>query len=417
MKLLPNVALALMLSLGATTMVTAPADAQKKKDDQAAVPEGPKLVVSKEFRTAAAAVDPAVKAKDVATAEAKLAIAEPLAKTDDERYYVAIYRLQIEDMKKNPPGVMQALDSLLANPKTPTTDLPTYNNLRGGIAVDLNQNAEAIPFLLKAREQGHTGADLAVSLAKAYGGSGKIKEAITELEKAIDSETAAGRAAPEPWYGYATSNLFALHDVAGAETWLVRQIKAYPKIATWRTAVGNFRKVTDPSGTKFTKAQKLDLFRMMRGTKALSDANDYYIYSNSALDSGLPWEAAAVIEEGRAAGKIPASDADIARIYGSATTAMKTEVSAATAAGKSKPAIGGDIYLAAGDYAKAAELYGTAAGQAGVDANAVNMHLGIALANLGRKDEAKAAFAKVAGAPLADIAHLWTIWLDMPQLA
>ncbi|MDB5703441.1 MAG: hypothetical protein JWN66_557 [Sphingomonas bacterium] len=417
MKLLPNVALALMLSLGATTMVAAPADAQKKKDDKAAAPTGPQLVVSKEFRAAAAAVDAPLKAKDIPTAEAKLALAEPLAKSDDERYYVAIYQLQIEDAKKNPAGVAKALDSLMANPKTPATELAGYNNIRGGIAVDLNQNAEAIPFLLKARELGYNGTDMQVSLAKAYGGTGKVKEAIVELEKAIDSETAAGRAAPEPWYGYSTSNLFALHDIPAAETWMIRQIKAYPKVATWRTGVSNFRKVTDPSGTKFTKAQKLDLFRMMRGTKALYDANDYYIYSNAALDSGLPWEAVAVIDEGRAAGRIPASDADITRIYTAANTAVKTEVSAANAAGKSKPAIAGDIYLAAGDYAKAAELYGTAAGQAGVDANSVNMHLGVALANLGRKDEAKAAFAKVTGAPLADIAHLWTIWLDLPQLA
>ena len=47
----------------------------------------------------------------------------------------------------------------------------------------------------------------------------------------------------------------------------------------------------------------------------------------------------------------------------------------------------------------------------------MNLHLGVALANQGRKEEAKAAFAKVTGAPQADLARLWTIWLDSPPLA
>lgn len=415
MKLLPNVALALMLSLGATTMVAASAAAKDKKDEKAAA--GPQYDLSKEFRAAAAPIGDALKAKDYAGAEAKLAVAEPLAKNDDERYFVAIYHLQIADSKKDLAGIARALDALIANPKTPAADLANYNNARGGVAVDLNQNAEAIPFLLKARELGVTSTDLQISLAKAYGGTGKMREAVAELGKAIEMEKAAGRTAPEPWFAFVVTNLYALHDLPNGEGWLVRQIAAYPKLSTWKTAVGNFRKVVDPSNTKFTKFQKLDLFRMMRGTKALNDANDYYVYANSAQDSGLPWEALAVINEGRAAGRIPAGDADINRIYTAASAAVKTEVSAATAAGKSKPSVAGDIYLADGNYTKAAELYGTALGQPGADANAINLHLGVALANLGRKDEAKAAFAKVTGAPLSDFARLWTIWLDMPQLA
>ncbi len=124
-----------------------------------------------------------------------------------------------------------------------------------------------------------------------------------------------------------------------------------------------------------------------------------------------------MIDEGRATGKIPAGDADIARVYTAAQQAMKSEVSAASAAGKSKPSVAGDIYFAAGDYAKAAESYTAAVGQAGADASTINMHLGMALANQGKKDEAKAAFAKVGTAPLSALAHLWTIWLDSPPLA
>ncbi|WCM28745.1 hypothetical protein NDN01_07505 [Sphingomonas sp. QA11] len=415
MKLVHPVAYALMLSLGATAMVAVPAAAaEKKKNEKDAAP---KIVPSPGFAKPAVAVDTAIKAKDYATAETQLAAAEPQAKTDDDRYFVGMFHLQIASAKNDNAGVAKALDLLLVNPKTPADSLPAYYNVRGSIALDQKQEADAVKYLLKARELGYPGTDTTVSLARAYGATGKIDEAIAELDKAITAETAAGRTAPETWYSFVVSNLYAKHDVPRAETWLVRQLKVYPKIATWRTGVNNFRKVNDPTGTKFTKGQKLDMFRLMRTSKALNDSNDYYIYSQSALDSGLPWEAAAVIDEGRASGKIPASDGGIVRVYTAAQAAMKSEVSASTAAGKSKPAVAGDIYLAAGDYAKAAQSYTAAAGQAGVDANAVNLHLGVALANQGRKDEAKAAFAKVTGAPQADLARLWTIWLDSPPLA
>ena len=347
----------------------------------------------------------------------KLAIADPLATTDDDRYFANIFRLNIASEKKDNATLATALDALIVNPKTPAADLPAYNYVRGTLALEAKQNEPAISFLLKARELGYAKSDLSVSLAQAYGGTNRTKDAIAELDKAVAAETAAGRAAPESWYAYAVSNSYAGRDIPTAEAWLVRQLKAYPKVATWRTAINNFRKVTDPTNTKFTKAQKLDLYRTMRSTKVLSDPNDYYGYVQAALDSGLPWESAAVIDEGRASGKIPSGDADIARVYAAAQAAMKSEVSAASAAGKSKPSVAGDIYYAAGDYTKAAESYTAAASQAGADASATNLHLGMALANQGRKDEAKAAFAKVSTAPLSDIARLWTIWLDSPPLA
>ena len=306
MKLVHPVAYALMLSLGATAMVAVPvAAAEKKKNEK---DSAPKIVPSPGFAKPAVAVDTAIKAKDYATAETQLAAAEPQAKTDDDRYFVGMFHLQIASAKNDNAGVAKALDLLLVNPKTPADSLPAYYNVRGSIALDQKQEADAVKYLLKARELGYPGTDTTVSLARAYGATGKIDEAIAELDKAITAETAAGRTAPETWYSFVVSNLYAKHDVPRAETWLVRQLKVYPKIATWRTGVNNFRKVNDPTGTKFTKGQKLDMFRLMRTSKALNDSNDYYIYSQSALDSGLPWEEAG---GGRGSVSVRAGDAQV----------------------------------------------------------------------------------------------------------
>jgi Flp pilus assembly protein TadD len=422
MKLVPPVAYALMLSLGATAMVAVPAAAakQKKEDKDAA----PKFMPSPDFQKPAVAVDTAIKAKDFATAETQLAAAEPLAKTDDDRYFVGIFHLQIATGKNDNAGVAKALDLLLVNPKTPPETLGMYNNVRGGLALDAKQNAEAIPYLLKARQLGIASSDLSVSLARAYAATGKTNEAIAELDKAIAAEAAAGRKAPEAWYGFAATNSFAARDLPAAEKWLARQLKEYPKSATWQTGVLNYRKITDPNGTLFTKGQKLELYRMMRTTQALTDQGDYYRYAQAAVDAGFPWEAVSAIDAGRASGKITAGNPDVARVYKTAKDSIAMESTPAVYETRAKAATvgakvleGADVNLAAGNYAQAVELYGAALAKGGVNASDVNLRLGYALANLGRKDEAKAAFAKVSGAPLGDIAQFWTIWLDVPQLA
>ncbi|WP_204307115.1 tetratricopeptide repeat protein, partial [Klebsiella aerogenes] len=58
-----------------------------------------------------------------------------------------------------------------------------------------------------------------------------------------------------------------------------------------------------------------------------------------------------------------------------------------------------DALLAAGDNARALELYDAALAKGGADANEINLHRGIALQRLGRKEEAKTAFQAVKTGP------------------
>ena len=53
----------------------------------------------------------------------------------------------------------------------------------------------------------------------------------------------------------------------------------------------------------------------------------------------------------------------------------------------------------------------------GVNADAVNTHLGIALAASGDKAGAKTAFGAVTTGTRGEIAGLWTFWLDHPEAA
>ena len=170
------------------------------------------------------------------------------------------------------------------------------------------------------------------------------------------------------------------------------------------------------------RGDRVDLFRLMRQTKSLADQAYYEEYAQSAGDIGLPDEAKAVIDEGKANGRIPAVPSSA--IKGLATDAAaqiaaegsfdSLEKKAAAAPPGPLSAQTGDAYFGRGNYAKAIALYKQALSKGGVNTDEVNTHLGMALAISGDKEGAKAAFTAVTGAPRNEIAAFWMIWLDHP---
>lgn len=418
MKFVSKLALAAALTLGASAVGSAPALAQKA--DKKAEPQ---LKVSDAFRKAAVAAETALKAKDIATADTQLTAAETVAANDDEKYYSGFLRLQLELEKKNEAGQMKALGALASNPKTPPDRAKIYgaiyNYMVGSQYLAQKKPADAIAPLLKARELGSTQEDLPVLLANAYAATGKPSESIAEVNRAIEASKAAGRKPPVDWYKFAIPRVNATGDRAAMADWLKRYIAEYPTVQNWRWAIQVYRQGTPATG----KSEKMNLYRLMRATNALADRGDYSDYSFAAQQSGLPWEAVAVIDEGRKAGKIPAADAEVQRTYTASQAAVKSEGSLDGLARQAASAKDGrsaqqtaDAFLASGNYARALELYDLSLQKGSVDADEVNLNRGVALRALGRKDEARTAFQAVKGAN-ANLALLWQTSIDFPPLA
>lgn len=414
MKIVSTLALAAVLTLG----VASPAEAQRRKKEE--TPAGPTFVLSNEFRKAGAEVEKAINANDWPGAEAALLKAEEIAKNDDERYYTNFWRMRVEVRKQNREGVMKAADALIANPKTPPAHLAEYNYKRGQATFLAGKRQEATPFLLKARELGSTELDLPFMLAQIYGDAGKTNEAVVEMGKAIELVKASGKPVESSWYEWAFSRVYKSGDRAASAEWMMRIVKEYPTLQNWRRMIVLYRDGLNAAKTPLGKKEQLDLFRMMRATGALVDYGDYYNYAKAAIESGLPWEAIAVIDEGRKGDKLPKDDLDINKFYAAAQTGAKNEgsldaLAKAAKDGKESLAIG-DAFQASGDSTRALALYDQAVQQGGVDASTIALHRGVALVALGRKDEAKAVFAQVTTAPLSDIAKLWLVWMDLPPL-
>ncbi|UVO49151.1 tetratricopeptide repeat protein [Sphingomonas sp. SUN019] len=418
------IAAALFASVGGLAL-TAPAIAKEKKEEAKA----PGLKLSKEIVKQASEAQTALNAKDYATAEPLVAQVEAGAKTDDDRYISSVFRYMLAAGKMTAAGgainesqLVGPLDALIANPKTPATDLPRFVFQRGVIAYNAKKPQEALTFFQRAQQLGYSDPNLALQLTKLKFESGDIAGGSAELQKTMAAQTAAGTKPEESLYRYAIAQTHQKKMGAETTAWLKRYAIAYPNSKTWRDVAFTYG-LQQQGVVTLDKGQKVDLYRLLRQTKSLADQYDYEIYAQFAIDLGLPHEAKAVLAEGKAAGKIPADSATANDLMKAADLGVKNEGSLAPLEAKGKAgnaklaASTGDVYLGAGDNAKAADLYRAALTKPGVDADTVNTRLGIALAKLGDKEGAKAAFAAVKTAPRAEIGALWTTYLDNPPTA
>ncbi len=408
MKSVKSVSLALALAIG---MVAAPPAIAAKRPKPAAAP-APELSVP--FRKALIEVQAAVKAANAADLQAKLAVAEPLATMPDEKYYLGIMRYELAKLTQNRALSRRAVNEMIASGSKLITNLPELNFNAGSAAYDAQDYADAIAKLGEADRLGWTDVNRLLLMAEANFKLGRYADGLTVLERAAVSETAAGRAAPQPWYqrGVAMALKGKMPDQVAK--WSRLLVKAYPNPANWRDALVLYR----DSGRIDGQAQ-LDVFRLMRDTKSLAGERDFYEYAALCVERALPGEAKAMIEEGyasgaasrsstaitsvltNAAGKIAADQASVASDDRRARSSSTGVIAANT----------GNAYIAYGQYDKAVEMLQLALSKGGVDAEIVNTRLGIALARLGRKADARKAFSAVTGAR-APIAQFWLLSLD-----
>jgi len=412
---------ALVTGLAGVTIAT-PAFAKKKEEPA----KGPQ--VSPAVGAAIQKAKAAFEAKDMAAAETAVVEVETNAKTDDEKYFANFLRYALVSQKIasastgtngafDPTPMIAPLDALIANPATPADMRPQFEYSRATIAYDQKNWALATQLFTAAQTHGSTQANLPLYLAKTKVQGGNAAGGMADL----DALYASGKPQNEDFYKYAIAQSNAAGLRAETIKWMQRWVTAYPTSTTWRDALAFYGFSAKPLA-KLDKRQRVDLFRLMRQTKSLADQSYYEEYAQSAGDIGLPDEAKAVIDEGKANGKIPANPSstikalatDSAQAIAAEGSFDALEKKAGTSPTGPLSAQTGDAYLGRGNYVKAITLYRQALTKGGVNNDEVNTHLGIALALSGDKAGAKTAFAAVTGAPRNDIAAFWTVWLDHP---
>ncbi|WP_375422417.1 hypothetical protein [uncultured Sphingomonas sp.] len=426
MKILSKLAVAALLttSVGGLT-VAAPAVAQKKDEQKGG------LKLSKPVAAIAKSAQDAIAAKNFAVADPILVQVETLATTDDDKYIAAALRYDYENQKlaaaqaANPKAPLdqtslaKPLDALIAAKNTPAADRGKYLYRRGQLASIGGQFQVATQYYQQAKAAGYNDPEFELQLIKTKFQSGDVTGGLTDLEAEVNKQEAAGTKAPEAYYRYAIAQANQKQLKPQTMTWLKKYITAYPTTANWRAILITYG-LQPTSVVKLDKSQSIDLFRLLRASGSLADQALYEEYAQSVYDRGLPYEAQAVVREGQASGKLPATSSSAKAIATDSATAIREEGS--LTAQEKKAALAkdgklasqvGDAYLGQGNYAKAIELYRSALTKGGVATDEVNTHLGIALARSGDKAGATTAFASVTTEPRAGIAQLWSTYVTV----
>jgi tetratricopeptide (TPR) repeat protein len=422
MKLLATTAIAL-----AAGLIAVPATAQMNYNTPPSAPQQtavqpaqaapqaaaqgaqPKITLSKKAAKAILDLQTAVKANDVANIPAKLAAAQAVAETKDDRYAVGKLELDAALASKNNTQAIAAADAIAASGfLEPGKAAELYDSI--GVQVyNAKQYDQAAALFQKAAALTPQSPEPLKLLAEARNSQGQRAEGAAALLKALQLSAAAGQKPEEALYKRAVGMAYDARSPSAVE--LGRQwAAAYPSPDSWHNAIAIYRNLDNPD-----PAAALDILRLARATDSLQGTGDYHIYAFEAANQANYGEAKSLIAEGIAAGKIKASDPIVQEIQGvlkgkSAPTAA--ELAAAEQGAKVPTAFlhVGDRYYGAGNYQKAADLYREALGK-GADANLANLRLGEALARAGDKAGATAALNKVGGS-LADIAKFWLIYVQ-----
>lgn len=370
---------------------------------------GRKLVVSPAAQKALLELQTAVNANDTATIPAKLAAAQAVAKSADEKFFVASNQTKAALAAKDLAGIRAGVDALQASGAAETPDLVARYTDLGKRYNDAKQVDEAVIVLNKALALNPNNIPTLINLASIRDAQGQKAEAVALMQKGFIASKAAGVKVDEGNYKFATGLAYKQRLPVANE--LARQwYAAYPSPASLRDSMRIYRDLNKPA-----QGQLIDLLRLGRAANALSGETDYAALASALVNAGKMAEAKSLLADARTAPGIDLTKntfVDLAKRSAAAPARAAIDASAKTAlAGANGKAMidAGDALYGVGAYAEAAPLYRAALAKGG-DAGLANLHLGMALARSGDKAGSTAALSAVTGAN-AEIARYWLLWL------
>lgn len=408
--------------LAGAALVAAPASAQSNYGAQAAPQQSAATAnqeqaqqpaiqpkVSREAVKAIKDLQAAVQANDAADIAAKVAAANAVAKSADDKYMIGALEYKYAAAAKNDTMRAEAIEEMIASgfKGAPMADL--YGDL-GSTYARLKQDQRSIAAYQHALQLNPNNIDATAGIAEAKVAAGQAAEGLALIQKGIALQSVGGQKAPETWYKRALQIAWKAklpQALQISRDW----IAAYPSADTWTNALAVFQNLQ-----QLDESQTLDLMRLKRATGALTPA-DYFNYGDIAIRKGYSGEAKAILEEGFASNAVQRSNSSFAQLYTLATSKSQGDKASLPAAPQASANAHqtltlGDAWFGYGEYAKAAEFYRAALAKDGAEANVANLHLGMALARQGDKAGAAAALNKVTG-PMAELAKFWLAYSNL----
>lgn len=405
MKLFSTTALALAF------VSAAPAAAQNKAPAaQAAATAPAKVTPSKKATPALIELQTAVQKKDWASVPAKIAAAQAVASTKEDRYLIGKFQLEAAVAQNDNNAAATAIEAMASSGQLGAAESSSLYQSLGGTFFNAKDFPRSVTAYQKALSLNPNNADAESMLIEAYLSAGQKAEAGAALQRVIQARTAAGQKPDESLLKRAVAIAYdtkAPNAVEVARQW----VAAYPSPASWSDALAIYNNVRQPDVEGV-----IDMSRLLLATNAMQRGDQYARYARAAAEVNNFNEAQLAYDAGVKANKINPTAADYSDL--SSGLKAKQKATAADLAEATKTAQSGmallrigDRYYAMGDYSKAVELYRKAMGKPGVDTSVANLHIGMALARAGDKAGAKTALDAVTGT-YADLAKFWQLYLS-----
>ena len=394
--------------LGSERPKDAKPDVGRTTSTAATTTTGRKLDISKEAQKAIVELQNAVNANDTANIPAKIAAAQAVAKTTDDKYFIAINQVKAAVAANDAVALKAGVEAMEASGGSDPADLSTrYTDLgkRLQTAGQVDAAAQAYQKAVGFDPNNPSTLALFASLREKQGQKG---EAVSLMQKSFAASKAKGVKVAENNFKFAAGLAYGMRSPAAVD--IAREwIAAYPSTTSWRDGLRIYRDISGAKG-----AQLADTMRLARAVNALSGESDYFALANALVSDGALVEAKSVLAEASKASGVDVSKQSFKGLVAQAAkapaaAAVDASAKAALAAGDAAALIdAGDSLYGAGSYTEAAALYRAAVPK---DANLANLRLGMALARAGDKAGAEAALNAVTG-PNQSLARFWLLWMS-----
>ncbi len=405
--------ISLMLAIALAPVASAQKPDEDKKD------EAPEAEYSKEFRKLAGPVQEDVNAKKWPEVLAALPELEALPEpTPDDRKAIATWRLQATQGVGDQDAFAAAIEAFLAGGYA---DAEAVGQMHRQLAAHYSAKQDKEKTLENFQKFVDATPDVQPdeyeTLGRLYLQAAKNAEGCQYLGKAIDTTVAKNQPPKELWFQLRDKCFIELKDDAARLTNLETLVGYFPDKEYYSRIVAIYQAQSKDDRTVMLNAYRVAVSDPQGG---LETVGGYLNYADTALVAGSPGEAARALERGMKEGIVPNAGTN-QQMLTQAKTAIasdKKSLPGESAAAAKNPKGEVDVkvglgFYSTGDYAQAVEAVRRGITKGGVARlDDANLLLGAALLELGKRDEARAAFeaAKAAapqGSYLGRIAALW----------
>ena len=406
-----NAAPALLTSAHAQAAKPAAAEAPK----EAVRPEIFKLIDP-------AVIQPLITAKNYTEVQTRITQAEAIpALTPFETYIINRMKVQLGSGTNNVAMTTGALEASIASGRLTPAEEADFTQVLGSYAYTAKNYPKAIEYYKRYQKISPTPLKVRDLLVRAYYLSGDYANARTELLPVIADAEKAGKVPEKEDLSLLASSYGKLKEMPAYFGVLEKLAQYYPTDEYWTDLINNIQRKPG-----FSNRHQLDIYRLESTAVKTLAPEEYTEWAELALIAGFPTEAKKALDAGFAANVLGtgANGAKHKQLRDKANKGAaddaKNIASGEASAGKGKDGTGlvnlGYAYVTMDQFDKGIDFIkqGIAKGM-GKKADEAQLHLGVAYAKAGRKDEAIKVFEGLkSNDGLTDIARYWIMLLNRP---